>query len=163
MYRTFVAWVFKEDLMVFARSRGPSRKENSHLSPHLSLRRMFLLLQLCKKLDVHSHRKPGQNGKESRPQMDKAKQDDGITIMMESSASYGYGTVPQDNKRMSDLPAQGALVDTCDSWQLADLLTYGGQGVDKVVFILEEESRDVVGVQIPFLRSGRFSKGCKGR
>ncbi|PGG95176.1 hypothetical protein GX51_08316 [Blastomyces parvus] len=67
-------------------------------------------------------------------------------------------TVPQDNKRMSDLPAQGVLVDTCASWQLADLLTYGGHGTDKVIFILEEASRDVVGVEIPFLRSGRLAR-----
>ncbi|PGH33193.1 hypothetical protein GX50_03954 [[Emmonsia] crescens] len=66
--------------------------------------------------------------------------------------------VPQDNKRMSDLPAQGALGDICLSWQLADWVTYGGQGIDKVVFILEEASRYVVGVEIPFLRSGRLAK-----
>ncbi|PGH12652.1 hypothetical protein AJ79_04150 [Helicocarpus griseus UAMH5409] len=66
--------------------------------------------------------------------------------------------VPQDNKRMSDLPAQGALVDICLSWQLADWVTYGGQGIDKVVFVLEEKSREVVGVEVPALRSGRLAK-----
>ncbi|KAK2751411.1 hypothetical protein FQN55_000685 [Onygenales sp. PD_40] len=69
-----------------------------------------------------------------------------------------FDIVPQDNKQMSDLPGQGALVDLCSSWQTTDWLTYGGEGMDKIVFVLEEGSREVVGVEVPFLRSGRLAK-----
>ncbi|KAK2805618.1 hypothetical protein FQN50_006134 [Emmonsiellopsis sp. PD_5] len=69
-----------------------------------------------------------------------------------------FDIVPRDNKQMSDLPGQGALVDLCASWQTTDWLTYGGEGMDKIVFVLEEGSREVVGVEVPFLRSGRLGK-----
>lgn len=53
----------------------------------------------------------------------------------------------------SDFPGQGAVKDACVAWQTADWFYYGGQAVDRVVFLKEEESGKILGAEIPFLRA----------
>lgn len=58
----------------------------------------------------------------------------------------------------SALPGKGSLKGFCSNFQTIDWLVYGGEALDRIVFVLEEESRKVVGVEIPALRSGRLAK-----
>ena len=68
-------------------------------------------------------------------------------------------TLPSENAANSDLPGQGSLLGgACWSWQLSNWLEHGGRAMDRVVFVLEEESREVVGVELPFLRSGMLTR-----
>jgi hypothetical protein len=62
--------------------------------------------------------------------------------------------VPVDTAKMSDLPGQESLANYCMSWQATDWVYYGGKPVEKIVFVVEEESNAVVGVEVPGLRSG---------
>lgn len=66
--------------------------------------------------------------------------------------------IPTDTDLMSDLPAQGALQDWCSSWMITDWLYYGGESFERVVFEIDSETGQVVGVEIPFLRSGLLTK-----
>ncbi|PLB45207.1 beta-lactamase/transpeptidase-like protein [Aspergillus steynii IBT 23096] len=59
--------------------------------------------------------------------------------------------VPLDGAAVSDLPGQGSLDAYCASWQVVDWMRYGGEAMDKVVFVVDEQ-RDVLGVEIPALR-----------
>lgn len=71
----------------------------------------------------------------------------------------GFDIVPPDNAAKSDLPAQGALSPAyCASWNTADLLYYGGEPMDRVVFVLDKREKRVVGVEVPFLRPGVLGK-----
>jgi hypothetical protein len=56
----------------------------------------------------------------------------------------------------SDFPGQGAVKDACVAWQTADWFYYGGEAVDRIVFLKEAESGDVLGVEIPFLRASVY-------
>lgn len=58
----------------------------------------------------------------------------------------------------SELPGQGAMQDFCSGWQTADWVHYGGAGLDRVVFIRDTQSREMVGVEFPALRSGLLRK-----
>ncbi|KAL2009015.1 hypothetical protein VTN00DRAFT_7209 [Thermoascus crustaceus] len=70
-----------------------------------------------------------------------------------------FDIVPPDNAAKSDLPAQGALSpDYCASWNTADLLYYGGEPMDRVVFVVDTREKRVVGVEVPFLRTGVLGK-----
>lgn len=66
--------------------------------------------------------------------------------------------IPTDTDLMSDLPAQGALQEWCSSWMITDWLYYGGESLERVVFEIDSETRQVIGVEIPFLRSGLLAK-----
>ncbi|OJJ39817.1 hypothetical protein ASPWEDRAFT_25613 [Aspergillus wentii DTO 134E9] len=61
--------------------------------------------------------------------------------------------VPIDGRAMSDLPGQGSLRVYCASWQSVDWMYYGGEALDRIVFVVEKSGR-VIGVEIPGLRSG---------
>lgn len=66
-----------------------------------------------------------------------------------------FDIIPSDNAAMSDLPGQGKLSsDICASWQTAAWLYYGGESLDRVVFKVDREAGQVIGVDVPFLRSG---------
>lgn len=54
----------------------------------------------------------------------------------------------------SDLPGQGIWSADCTSWTLNDWIQYGGEPVDRVLVVRDAETRDVVGLEVPFLRSG---------
>ncbi|KAF3287074.1 hypothetical protein TWF132_008758 [Orbilia oligospora] len=62
------------------------------------------------------------------------------------------GEIGSDKK--SELPSAGAFAKGCNTWQTYDLLQYGGQPIDRIVFWLDGTTREVVGVEVPFLRSG---------
>ncbi|KAF3279071.1 hypothetical protein TWF970_004180 [Orbilia oligospora] len=62
------------------------------------------------------------------------------------------GEIGSDKK--SELPSAGAFAKGCNTWQTYDLLQYGGQPIDRIVFWLNGTTREVVGVEVPFLRSG---------
>ena len=68
--------------------------------------------------------------------------------------------IPSEGQLVSELPGQGLLFneDLCGSWQLNNWLEYGGVAMDRIVFVLEEGSREVVGVEVPFLRSGMLTR-----
>ncbi|KAF2013013.1 beta-lactamase [Aaosphaeria arxii CBS 175.79] len=53
----------------------------------------------------------------------------------------------------SDLPGQGAWQGFCTAWQTADWFHYGGEAVDRIVFLRDRGSGEVVGVEVPFLRA----------
>lgn len=58
----------------------------------------------------------------------------------------------------SELPRQGLLADLCTSWQTIDWIYYGGESMDKVVFTVDKDADEVVGVDIPFLRNGMLKR-----
>lgn len=63
-------------------------------------------------------------------------------------------TIPSDNSAMSDLPGQGKLSNVCASWQTEAWIYYGGEALDRIVFKVDRDARKVIGVDIPFLRTG---------
>ncbi|KAJ6129876.1 hypothetical protein N7512_002656 [Penicillium capsulatum] len=70
-----------------------------------------------------------------------------------------FDMVPSDNAAMSDLPGQGKLsADICASWQTGSWLYYGGQSLDRIVFKVDRKAGRVIGVEVPFLRSGLLAK-----
>ncbi|KAJ5818223.1 hypothetical protein N7474_003814 [Penicillium riverlandense] len=70
-----------------------------------------------------------------------------------------FDIVPSDNAAISDLPGQGILSSKlCSSWQTAAWLYYGGEALDRVVFKVNRTAGEVIGVDIPFLRSGILEK-----
>lgn len=69
-----------------------------------------------------------------------------------------FDTIPADNAAMSDLPGQGKLSNVCASWQTEAWIYYGGEALDRVVFKVDRGAGKVIGVDIPFLRSGSLAK-----
>ncbi|PKY04768.1 beta-lactamase family protein [Aspergillus campestris IBT 28561] len=65
--------------------------------------------------------------------------------------------VPLDGEAMSDLPGQGGWNSDgdayCAGWQMGDWMRYGGEALDRVVFVVDVGG-EVVGVEVPGLRSG---------
>ena len=53
----------------------------------------------------------------------------------------------------SDLPGRGTFDGFCGSWQTADWIYYGGEAIDRVVFVRDERTGHVVGAEVPFLRA----------
>lgn len=58
-----------------------------------------------------------------------------------------------DPKPESDLPGAGFGTDNCMGWTIGDWVHYGGEPLDRLVFYKDEEGQ-VVGFEVPFLRSG---------
>ncbi|KAL4944034.1 hypothetical protein BDV06DRAFT_233978 [Aspergillus oleicola] len=58
----------------------------------------------------------------------------------------------------SNLPGSDKVTQYCGSWQIVDWMTYGGVGLDKIVFVLEGGSGDEVGVEIPALKGGLLGR-----
>lgn len=58
----------------------------------------------------------------------------------------------------SDLPGQGKVGNICMTWQTVDWLYYGGEPLDRIVFTVDKEAGEVVGVDVPFLRSGLLGR-----
>lgn len=51
---------------------------------------------------------------------------------------------------ISELPSQKVYDKVCTTWMGHDIMSYGGQPVDRFVFLKEEG--EVVGIEVPFLR-----------
>lgn len=65
-----------------------------------------------------------------------------------------FSTQPNTAARTgSELPGQGAMQEWCSSWQLSGWINWGGQPIDRLVFMLDKNTGDVLGVEIPFLRA----------
>jgi len=64
----------------------------------------------------------------------------------------------QGEETETDLPGRGISEGECKSWKLVDWLYYGGRSVDRLVFLRDEGSGEVVGMEVPFLRTGVFVK-----
>lgn len=69
-----------------------------------------------------------------------------------------FDAIPADNAAMSDLPGQGKLSNVCASWQMESWIYYGGEALDRIVFKVDREAGNVIGVNIPFLRTGLLPK-----
>ncbi|KAJ5754150.1 uncharacterized protein N7511_008303 [Penicillium nucicola] len=69
-----------------------------------------------------------------------------------------FDIIPSDNAAISDLPGQGTLLNVCSSWKTVDWLYYGGKALDRIVFKVNQTDGTVIGVDIPFLRSGLLGK-----
>ncbi|KAI0535261.1 beta-lactamase/transpeptidase-like protein [Xylaria digitata] len=54
----------------------------------------------------------------------------------------------------TDLPGAGLSAKNRLTWTLIDWMYYGSEPIDRIVFVLDAESGDVVGLEIPYLRSG---------
>ena len=52
----------------------------------------------------------------------------------------------------SDLPGQDAMKNACVAWQTADLFYYGGEAIDRIIFLETAGSGKVLGAEIHFLR-----------
>lgn len=70
-----------------------------------------------------------------------------------------FDIIPSDNAAMSDLPGQDSLSQhICSSWQMEGWLFYGGEALDRVVFKVDRRDGSVLGVDVPFLRSGFLTR-----
>ncbi|KAI1370440.1 beta-lactamase/transpeptidase-like protein [Hypoxylon crocopeplum] len=58
----------------------------------------------------------------------------------------------------TDLPGSGLSRENCLSWTLTDWIYYGSEALDRVVFVLDSNTEEVLGLEIPFLRSGVLGK-----
>lgn len=56
-------------------------------------------------------------------------------------------------KNESGWPSSGAFSKPCTTFQTFGLLQYGGQAIDRFVFRLNITTREVIGLEIPFLRA----------
>ncbi|KAI0465593.1 beta-lactamase/transpeptidase-like protein [Xylaria cf. heliscus] len=54
----------------------------------------------------------------------------------------------------TNLPGAGLSAGNCLTWTVTDWMYYGSEPIDRIVFVLDADSGDVVGLEIPYLRSG---------
>ena len=54
----------------------------------------------------------------------------------------------------TELPGAGLSNSNCLAWTVTDWLYYGSEPVDRLVFVLDAETQVVLGLEIPYLRSG---------
>lgn len=54
----------------------------------------------------------------------------------------------------TELPGRGISGYDCLRWQYADWLYYGGEPMDRVVFVKDAGTGEVLGLEVPYLRSG---------
>ncbi|KEZ46560.1 Uncharacterized protein SAPIO_CDS0356 [Scedosporium apiospermum] len=62
------------------------------------------------------------------------------------------------NFEESELPGVGVTAQDCLSWTLADWMHYGKEPLDRYIFVTDAESGEVLGFEVPFLRSGLLQK-----
>lgn len=58
----------------------------------------------------------------------------------------------------SGLPGNGLSSRDCLTWTLSDWIHYGSEPLDRVVFVLDPDERQVLGIEVPFIRSGILEK-----
>lgn len=82
---------------------------------------------------------------------------------VEMQAENGTTTATRETWRLwptfdwpagSDLPGLGLERDGCFTWTVGDWVHYGGEPIDRVLFYRDAATGDVVGFEVPFLRSG---------
>ncbi|KAK2868083.1 hypothetical protein FQN49_003169 [Arthroderma sp. PD_2] len=78
--------------------------------------------------------------------------------LVEQDWRINFDLLPYGNELKSDLPGLGRLEALCTSWQTVDWLYYAGVPMDRIVFTVDKEAGEVVGVEFPFLRSGFMDK-----
>jgi hypothetical protein len=59
----------------------------------------------------------------------------------------------------SELPGQGISSHDCLAWEAVDWIYYGGEAVDRVVFIKDAGTDEVLGFEVPFLRATAVRNG----
>ncbi|KAL0933601.1 beta-lactamase family protein [Colletotrichum truncatum] len=79
---------------------------------------------------------------------------DGKTILRESWRLW-FSPVYGD---ASDLPGKGLGSHDCTSWTLNDWIYYGSEPIDRFVFVRDAENGEVLGLEVPFLRSGLLGR-----
>lgn len=87
-----------------------------------------------------------------------------------STGVVGNRTVVREDWRLvwdnnpevvSELPGQDISDFDCRSWETVDLLYYGNEPVDRIVFVKDFETGKVLGLEVPFLRSnGTIASSC---
>lgn len=58
----------------------------------------------------------------------------------------------------TELPGYGLSSMNCLSWTLADWIYYGSEPLDRILFVRDQETAAVLGIEIPFLRSGILAR-----
>lgn len=62
----------------------------------------------------------------------------------------------------SDLADSGLSTQDCLSWTLVDWIHYGKEPLDRFVFVKDAETNEVLGFEVPFLRSGLLRVAASG-
>lgn len=84
--------------------------------------------------------------------------DDGTEVTREDWRVW-WPIEPTASGNGSDIPGVGfSSQQDCLGWTTADWLYYGNEALDRLVFIREAESGMVVGLEIPYLRTGILSR-----
>ncbi|KAK4153517.1 beta-lactamase/transpeptidase-like protein [Chaetomidium leptoderma] len=65
-----------------------------------------------------------------------------------------------ENTLESDMPGKGISDHDCLSWTLADWIHYGSESVDRVVFVKDAKTGEVLSLDVPFLRTSTMKKWC---
>ncbi|KAL2813066.1 beta-lactamase/transpeptidase-like protein [Aspergillus cavernicola] len=71
-----------------------------------------------------------------------------------------FDIAPLDGVAMSELPGQAGWSESplCLNWQAVDWMQYGGEPVDRVVFVVGRESGRVYAIEVPVLREVLVSR-----
>ncbi|KAL4915766.1 beta-lactamase/transpeptidase-like protein [Aspergillus aurantiobrunneus] len=88
----------------------------------------------------------------------RADNDDGPVQIVRQEWRINLDLIPLGGSLMSDLPGQDTAKQFCGSWMMTDWMTYGGIGLDKIVFVVDKGSGDVLGVEVPVLRGGLLTR-----
>jgi hypothetical protein len=96
-----------------------------------------------------------------------------VDVITEDTISRGDGTenaVLRQDWRIewemgfagsTDLPGagpEGLSSRNCLGWSLTDWLYYGNEALDRIVFVTDKVGGEILGVEVPFLRSGLLKK-----
>lgn len=68
--------------------------------------------------------------------------------------------ITENGNPKSDLPGGGISAGDCLLWVLADWLYYGHESVDRLVFAKDGRTGHVLGLEVPFLRSGLMERAA---
>lgn len=82
----------------------------------------------------------------------------GSEHILQQEWRISFDPIPPGQGSGSELPGQDKLGEECPSWQTTDWVYYGARPVDKIVFTVNTQDREVIGVEVPFLRSGMLGK-----
>ena len=96
-----------------------------------------------------------QNGEEREREREKKREKKRAVIFEDWRFQWG---VEWPYAEKSDLPGQGISSYDCGLWSLADWLHYGSEPVDRLVFVKDAVTGEVLGLNIPFLRTGVMGK-----
>ncbi|KAK1753769.1 beta-lactamase/transpeptidase-like protein [Echria macrotheca] len=78
--------------------------------------------------------------------------DDGRVVIKEDWR-FEWGLDGVNPEAETDLPGRGISEEECKSWKLVDWLYYGGQSVDRLVFVRDKKTGEAIGMEVPFLRT----------